>query len=112
MVVPRLPLCGTLTQRNAREIRVSGQELLQRNRSYCTAGIDPGAMMRSYSDEELDVMAEAYNRLLSRMPHEFAAADIKLRLVEEIGAGVANGVRDEDALAEAALARASLDELQ
>lgn len=68
--------------------------------------------MREYTDDELDVMAEAYNRLLSRMPHEFTPAEIKLRLVEEIGAGVANGVRDEDALAEAALERASIDELQ
>jgi hypothetical protein len=68
--------------------------------------------MRGFSEEELDVMAEAYNRLLSRMPHEFTPAEIKLRLVEEIGAGVANGLRDEDALVEAALERASIDELQ
>ena len=71
-----------------------------------------GVTMRDFSDEELDVMAEAYSSLLERMPHEFTPAEIKLRLVEEIGAGVANGLRDEDALAEAALARLSVGELQ
>lgn len=65
--------------------------------------------MRIYSPEELDVMAEAYNRVLSRVPHEISSTEITLRLVEEIGMGVAKGVRDEDALANAALERTNID---
>jgi hypothetical protein len=63
--------------------------------------------MRTYSPEELDVMAEAYDRLISRVP-AIASPDVTLRLVEEIGLGVASGLRDEEALADAALERANL----
>lgn len=63
--------------------------------------------MRTYSDEELDLMAEAYNRLAHRLPHEVASAETTLRLVDEIGAGIANGVRDAAALAKLAVKRAS-----
>ena len=64
--------------------------------------------MRMYSPEELDVMAEAYLRALEKTPHEISSPEITLRLVEEIGAAVASGVRDEDALADAALENANL----
>jgi hypothetical protein len=63
--------------------------------------------MRIYSSEELDLMAEAYNRLHSRV-ESISSPDISLRLVEEIGHGIANGERDEDTLADAALERANL----
>lgn len=63
--------------------------------------------MRDYSPEELDVMAEAYNRVLDRVPGAMSS-DVTLKLVEEIAAGVANGVRDEDALASAALKRTNI----
>jgi len=63
--------------------------------------------MRIYSSEELDVMAEAYSRLLSRVD-SISSPDISLRLVEEIALGVASGERDEDVLADAALERANL----
>ena len=65
--------------------------------------------MRVYSPEELDVMAEAYRRALEKVPHEISSTEVTLRLVEEIGAGVASGVRDEDALADAALERTNID---
>lgn len=54
-------------------------------------------------------MAEAYNRVLRRVPHEISSTEITLRLVEAIGMGVAKGVRDEDALANAALERTNID---
>jgi hypothetical protein len=63
--------------------------------------------MRIFSPEELDVMAEAYSCLLDRVP-TISTPDISLRLVEEIALGVANGERDEDALADAALTRSNL----
>ena len=63
--------------------------------------------MRIYSSEELDLMAEAYNRLHSRVD-SISSPDISLRLVEEIALGVASGERDEDVLADAALERANL----
>ena len=65
--------------------------------------------MRVYSPEELDVMAEAYLRALEKIPHEISSTEVTLRLVEEIGAGVASGIRDEDALADAALERTNID---
>ena len=64
--------------------------------------------MRMYSPEELDVMAEAYVRAADKVPPELSSIEITLRLVEEIGAGVANGMRDEDALAAAALERTNI----
>ncbi len=64
--------------------------------------------MRIYSPEELDVMAGAYTRVLSKVPRETSSTEVTLRLVEEIGLGVANGVRDEDALADAALERTNI----
>ena len=64
--------------------------------------------MRVYSPEELDVMAEAYIRVLDLIPAQQSSTEITLRLVEEIAAGVANGVRDEDALAATALQRTNI----
>jgi hypothetical protein len=72
-------------------------------------GIKAGCPMRMYSPEELDVMAEAYVRVLDLIPAEKSSTtEITLRLVQEIAAGVANGVRDEDALASAALERTNM----
>ena len=62
--------------------------------------------MRMYSPEELDVMAEAYNRVRDRMPGQLSSVEITQRLVREIAWAVANGIRDEDALANTALERA------
>jgi hypothetical protein len=62
--------------------------------------------MRMYSPQELDMMAEAYERVLEKKtPREIASTDTTLRLVREIAWGVVNGLRDEDALADAALQR-------
>ena len=61
--------------------------------------------MRMYSPDELDLMAEAYNRLAHRLPYEVASTETTMRLVEEIAAGVSDGVRDAAALARAALNR-------
>jgi hypothetical protein len=63
--------------------------------------------MRMYSPEELDVMAEAYNRALEKVPHDISTS-ITQRLVQEIAWAVANGVRDEDVLANAALLRTNI----
>jgi hypothetical protein len=67
-------------------------------------------MMRMYSPEELDVMAEAYDRALEKAPGDLSSIEITLRLVQEIGWAVANGARDEDAVANAALERTHIDE--
>ncbi len=64
--------------------------------------------MRMYSPEELDVMAEAYNRVRDRVPGQLSSVEITQRLVQEIAWAVANGIRDEDALASAALERTNL----
>ncbi len=64
--------------------------------------------MRMYSPEELDVMAEAYNRVRDRMPRQMSSVESTQRLVQEIAWAVANGIRDEDALANAALERTNL----
>ncbi len=61
--------------------------------------------MQMYSPDELDVMAEAYIRALDKMPGETSSIEVTQRLVQEIGWAVANGVRDEDALADLALER-------
>jgi hypothetical protein len=58
-----------------------------------------------YSPEELDVMAEAYIRALEKAPHDISSTEDTQRLVQEIAWAVANGVRDEEALANAALQR-------
>jgi len=63
--------------------------------------------MRMYSPEELDVMAEAYNRALEKVPHDIPTS-LTQRLVQEIAWAVANGVRDEDMLAAAALERTNI----
>jgi hypothetical protein len=65
--------------------------------------------MRMYSPEELDVMAEAFDRALEKFPHGISS-DAVTRMVQEIGWAVANGVRDEDALANTALERIPIDE--
>jgi hypothetical protein len=65
--------------------------------------------MRMYSPDELDVMAEAYDRALQKAPRDISSTEITLRLVQEIAWGVANGVRDEDALADTALERTAID---
>lgn len=64
--------------------------------------------MRIYSEDELDVMAEAYIRALEKMPADVSSPEITQKLVEEIGMGVANGIRDEDVLASSAIERANL----
>jgi hypothetical protein len=65
-------------------------------------------MMRMYSPEELDVMAEAYIRALEQVPRGLSSIEITQRLVREIGNAVADGVRDEDELANVALQRAHI----
>ena len=59
--------------------------------------------MHVYSSEELDVMAEAYLLALQQLPEEMVPPELTLQLVQHIGAGVARGIRDEHALAMAAL---------
>ena len=66
--------------------------------------------MRMYSPQELDVMAEAYERALEKAPREISSTATTQRLVQEIAWGVVNGLRDEDLLANAALERANIDE--
>lgn len=61
--------------------------------------------MQMYSPEELDVMAEAYIRALEQVPGDSSSTAFTQRLVQEIGWAVANGMRDQDALASIALAR-------
>ena len=61
--------------------------------------------MRMYSPEELDVMAEAYDRALDKAPRGIASTSTTQQLVQEIAWAVANGLRDEDALANIALER-------
>lgn len=65
--------------------------------------------MRMYSPEELDVMAEAYTRVLDKVPREMSSIEVTQRLVQELGLAVANGIRDEDALARAALERTNIE---
>lgn len=67
-----------------------------------------GSIMRMYSPEELDVMAEAYERALDKLPSDLSSIEITQRLVQEIGWGVANGIRDEDELAATALERTNM----
>jgi hypothetical protein len=65
--------------------------------------------MRIYSQQELDLMAEAYNRLAHRLPYEVASTESTMRLVE-IAAGMTSGVRDAAVLARYALTRANTPE--
>lgn len=64
--------------------------------------------MRMYSPDELDVMAEAYLKALDQLPIARPTIELTQRLVKEIGAAITNGIRDEDELAAAALARSNL----
>jgi hypothetical protein len=64
--------------------------------------------MQMYSNEELDVMAEAYLLAVEKLPSP-SSADVARKLVQEIGWGVANGVRDEDVLARMALERSNIE---
>jgi hypothetical protein len=64
--------------------------------------------MRMYSPDELDVMAEAYLKALDKLPVEQPTVELTQRLVREIGEAIASGIRDEDALAVAALQRSNL----
>ena len=66
--------------------------------------------MRMYSPEELDVMAEAYMLALEKAPQDISSTEDTQRLVQEIGWAVANGIRDEDLLANTALERTNIDE--
>lgn len=66
--------------------------------------------MRMYSPEELDVMAEAFDRALEKAPNEICSTAATQRLVQEIAWAVANGIRDEDLLANTALERTNIDE--
>ena len=62
--------------------------------------------MRMYSPDELDIMAEAYDRALDKAPGEISSTEMTQQLVQEIAWAVANGLRDEDTLADIALQRA------
>src|SRR6478672_11211217 len=64
--------------------------------------------MRMYSPDELDVMAEAYLKALDQLPIARPTIELTQRLVKEIGAAITTGIRDEDELAAAALARSNL----
>lgn len=64
--------------------------------------------MRMYSPDELDVMAEAYLKALDKLPVATPTIELTQRLVEEIGAAVAGGIRDEEEVVAAALARSNL----
>jgi hypothetical protein len=64
--------------------------------------------MRMYNSDELDVMAEAYLKALAKLPVASPTIELTQRLVEEIGAAFANGIRDEDELAAAAVERSNL----
>jgi hypothetical protein len=66
--------------------------------------------MRMYSPEELDVMAEAFDRALEKAHTGISSTAVTQRLVQEIGWAVANGIRDEDLLAHTALERTNIDE--
>jgi hypothetical protein len=63
-----------------------------------------------YSPKELDVMAEAYDRALGKVPRGIPSTETTLQLVREIAWAVANGLRDEDAVASIALERTSAGE--
>jgi hypothetical protein len=73
-------------------------------------GMKQGPAMRMYCPEELDVMAEAFDRALEKAPNEICSTAVTQRLVQEIGWAVANGIRDEDLLANTALERTNSDE--
>ena len=73
-------------------------------------GMKQRPAMRMYSPEELDVMAEAFDRALEKAPNEICSTAVTQRLVQEIGWAVANGIRDEDLLANTALERTNSDE--
>ena len=62
--------------------------------------------MRAYSSEELDVMADAYVLALETLEGASAPPELAQMLVDEIGAGVTRGLRDERVLAKAALTKA------
>jgi hypothetical protein len=66
--------------------------------------------MQMYSPEELDVMAEAFDRALEKAHNGICSTAVTQRLVQEIGWAVANGIRDEDLLANTALERTNIDE--
>jgi hypothetical protein len=70
--------------------------------------MEPGSDMRMYSADELDVMAEAYLKALDLLPVASPTTALTQRLVKEIGAAVARGIRDEDVLAAAAIKRSNL----
>jgi len=66
--------------------------------------------MRMYSPEELDVLAEAYDRALDKAPRGITSTETTQQLVQEIAWAVANGLRDEDTLANIALERTGAGE--
>jgi hypothetical protein len=63
-----------------------------------------------YSPDELDVMAEAYDRALGKAPRGITSTETTQQLVQEIAWAVANGLRDEDTLANIALERTGAGE--
>jgi len=67
--------------------------------------------MRIFSPDELDVMAKAYGRVMDQLSRERPSIEVIRGLVHEIGEAVANGLRDEDALAAAVLRRSRIDAL-
>ena len=79
---------GIQQNRQFRPGTIAPQQALLRCR------IEDRSPMRMYSPDELDLMAEAYNRLAHRLPYEVASTETTMRLVEEIAAGVSDGVRD------------------
>ena len=82
------------------------QALLQSHRDGCHSLANQDEAMRAYSPDELDVMADAYVLVLETLEGASASPELAQMLVDEIGAGVARGLRDERALAKAALTKA------
>jgi len=70
--------------------------------------MEAGSDMRIYSADELDVMADAYLKALELLPVASPTTALTQRLVKEIGAAVASGVRDENDLAAVAIKRSNL----
>jgi hypothetical protein len=68
-------------------------------------GNESSSHMQMYSPEELDVMAEAYLRAVEQLPRALLSAAVTQRLVQEIAWAVANGARDENAVARKALSK-------
>jgi hypothetical protein len=64
---------------------------------------------RDLASEDLDVMAEAYHRALEQLPGDSTEPEITLNLIAGLTAAIRDGIRDEDALARAALAQVDIE---